>query len=115
MKNGVEFNGVLDGISTRQDKSLGVRLSTPELTSEEKLLIMELQGIPCCIQFKPLEGFQVMREIKTELSRKTQSERLRAVLYCWHHSLGSPGEFENFYVHETNKFIDAIKAKLPPM
>ena len=112
MKQSIEFKGAIAGVSTRQDRSLTVRLETPELTSEEKMLVMELQDIPCLIAFKPLEGFSVTREIKTELSRKTQSERIRAALFVWWNQLGEPGQFEVFYHCETDKYIEQIKSRL---
>ena len=112
MNQAVELNAVLEGCSTRQDKSLSMRLSSGELTSEEKMLVMELQDVPCLVSLKPLEGFSVTKEIKTELARKTQSERIRASLFVWWHQLGEPGSFDAFYQIETEKYIGAIKAKL---
>jgi hypothetical protein len=114
MSQAIEFQGGIAGVSTRSDKSLTIRLETPELTSEQKMLVMELQDIPCLVTFEPLEGFSVTKEIKTELSKKTQSERIRAVLFCWWSHLGEPGNFDAFYQSETEKYINAIKAKLPP-
>jgi hypothetical protein len=115
MNQAVELNAVLEGCSTRQDKSLSMRLSSEELSSEEKMLVMELQNVPCLVSFKPLEGFSVTKEIKTELSKKTQSERIRASLFVWWRQLGEPGDFNAFYQSESEKYIDAIKAKLKPL
>lgn len=114
MNQAIEFKGAIAGMSTRQDRSLTLRIETPELTSEEKLAVLELQDIPSLITFKPLEGFSVTKEIKTELSRKTQSERIRAALFVWWSHLGEPGTFDFFYQTETEKYISAIKSKLPP-
>lgn len=113
--NAIEFQGQIEGCSTRSDKSLGVRLSTPELTGEQKMLVMELQDIPCSITFRPLDGFSVTKEIKTELSKKTQSERIRAALFVFWHQVGEPGSFDLFYQAETEKILNQIKAKLNPV
>ncbi len=114
MKQALELNAILEGVSTRQDGSLGIRISTRELTGEEILLIMELRNLECLVSFKP-KGFTVTKEIKTELSRKTQSERIRSILFCWWSELGSPGEYEAFYRSETEKYITSIKTKLKPV
>lgn len=114
MNQAIEFKGAIAGCSTRQDKSLSVRVETPELTSEEKMMLMELQDCPCLITLKPLEGFSVTKEIKTELSKKTQSERIRAALFVWWHQLGEPGSFDAFYQSESEKYINNIKTKLKP-
>lgn len=115
MNQAIEFKGAVAGCSTRQDKSLSVRVETPELTSEEKMLVMELQDVPCLVRFEPLEGFSVTKEIKTELSKKTQSERIRGTLFVFWHQVGEPGSFDSFYQSETEKIINAIKAKLKPV
>ena len=114
MNPSVQFKGAVAGCRTRQDKSLGITLETPQLTAEEMMMVIQLQDIPCNITFEPLEGFSVTKEIKTELSRKTQSERIRGVLFCWWSTLGEPGTFEDFYQAETEKYINQIKTKLPP-
>lgn len=114
MNQAIQFNGVLDGCSTRKDKSLGLRVDTGELTVEEKMAVLQLQDIPSKITFEPLEGYSVTKEIKTELAKKTQSERIRGVLFCWWSHLGEPGVFDSFYNAETEKFINQIKVKLPP-
>lgn len=115
MNQAVEFKGQIEGCNTRSDRSLSVRVSTPELTSEEKMLVLELQDIPCLIQFKPLEGFTVTKEIKTELAKKTQSERIRAAIFVFWHQVGEPGSFDSFYQSETEKIINSIKSKLKPV
>jgi 4-hydroxy-L-threonine phosphate dehydrogenase PdxA len=115
MNQSVEFKGAVAGCRTRQDKSLGLTVETPTLTAEEMMLVIQLQDIPCLIKFEPLEGFSVTKEIKTELSKKTQSERIRAVIFCFWHHVGEPGTFDAFYNSETEKYIESIKAKLPPM
>ena len=114
MNQAVEFKGAVAGCRTRQDKSLGITVETPQLTAEEMMLVIQLQDVPCMVKFEPLEGYTVTKEIKTELSRKTQSERIRSVLFLFWHHVGEPGTFDAFYQSETEKFITAVKAKLPP-
>ena len=113
--NGILFNGVLSGASTRQDGSLGLRVDTPELTPEEKLAVFALQNVPCEITFKPADEAAPPKEVKGELSRKTVSQRFRAVVFVWWSQLGKPGDFAQFYESEGNKVVEAYKAKLRPL
>lgn len=110
---GVQFNGVIARIGTRSDGSLGLTVESPELLPDEKLAVFSLQNVPCEITFKPNDSQAPPKEIKQELARKSQSERIRSVLYCYWKAVGEPGIWEAFYVSESNKFIESVKAKLP--
>lgn len=109
------FNGVIESVRTRQDKSLGLNISSSEMTGEECVAVIDLQGLACSITVAPLEGFTVTKEVKTELSKKTQSERIRAALYVWWSQLGEPGSYQAFYESETEKIIESIKKRLKPV
>lgn len=115
MKDSVQLNIIVEGVSTRADKSLGMRLSTSEMTPEEKLWILDLQNIPCLATFQPIEGFSITKEIKSELSKKTISERIRACVFIFWKQSGEPGSFEIFYASEGEKIISGLKAKLKPV
>ena len=111
----VLFNGVMTGASTRSDGSMAVRISTGELIPEDKLVLFNLQNIPCAVTLKPNDADAAPpKEIKGELSTRTQSERIRSVLFVWWKQLGEPGEFAAFYDSETEKYIAAVKTKLKP-
>ena len=114
MLQAIQINGVIEGCRTRQDRSLGLTVGTSELTSEEKMVVMDLQNIACAMTIKPLEDCGVTREIKTELSKKTQSERIRAAIFVFWHQVGEPGSFDSFYQSETEKIINVLKSKLKP-
>jgi hypothetical protein len=114
MSQGVSFSGVIARAGTRSDGSLGITVETPELTPEEKLAVFALQNIDCEVTFDPKGAQEPPKEIKGELSKKTHSQRIRAVLFCWWHNLGSPLTFDSFYQMECEKFINSIKAKLEP-
>jgi len=115
MSQGVEFDGVLEGLSTRSDGSLGIRVSTGEFTAEDKLAMFSLQNIACKVSFVPIESEQAPKEIKSELSRKTDSQRLRAVLFILWKQAGEFGSFESQYSNEMSKIIEAYKKKLKPI
>ena len=115
MSQGVLFNAVVEGLSTRVDKSLGIRISTGELEASEKLLIMDLQGIACEVTLRPIDSELVPKEIKAPLSTKTPSQRLRAVLFIAWKQAGEFGSFETQYDTEMNRIIEAYKKKLKPI
>ena len=115
MNQAIQFNAVLTRVGTRSDGSLGITIETPELVPEDKLAVFNLQNVPCKVTFQPnVADAAPPKEIKGELSRKTCSERIRAVIFCFFKAVGEPGLFDAFYAAECEKVINAYKAKLPP-
>jgi hypothetical protein len=107
---------ILTSASTRADGSLGLRLATPELTTQEKVALLDLQGKQLKALFQPMgeepEGFV---EVKTELGFKTPGQRLRGCLFVWWQQSPEPKPtFENFYVERMESIITHIKTKLQP-
>lgn len=116
MNQAIQFNGVLSRVGTRSDGSLGLTLESGELVPEDKLAVFNLQNIPCLITFKPNDADAMPpKEIKSELSRQTISQRWRSVCFVWWKQLGEPGTFEAFYNAEGEKAIIAIKNRLKPV
>jgi hypothetical protein len=110
------LNGVMSGVSTRTDGSLGIRIESGELIPEEKLMVFNLQNIPCEISFTPRDAdAEPPKIIKGEFDRKSQSQRVHSALYVWWRQLGEPGLFDAFYQSETEKFITSIKNRLKPI
>lgn len=113
----VQFNANVSSITAKVDGSLGLRLNTPELSSEEKALIMNLQNLNLTATLKPLESENnEIYEIKTEKNDKTPSERLRNTIYVfWRQKMQEKyPDFDNFYRSYMEKIICSIKEKLEP-
>lgn len=108
---------IIEGVSTRKDGSLGLRLTTPELDSEAKLAFLELQNKNCKILIQPDTGMEGLKEVKGEFDKKSHSQRLRAVFFVyWKHlrEINQCGlSFEQLYAQEMEKLIENVKAKLP--
>lgn len=87
MSKPIKFNCIIGSIRTRKDNSLGLSIETPEMNNEETLVILRLKGINLDCTMTPLNvGLDTLVEVKSELSRKSQSERIRAILFCvWKH------------------------------
>ena len=106
-------DAIINGIRAKVDHSLGLSISTPELSSTEKAMFMEMQGINSRMTIEPLdEKPEGIEKIDKEVETKTQSQRLRAVIYVYWEQQGKKGTFEEFYRVTTEKIIDFIKGKL---
>ena len=106
---------ILGSVASRVDGSLGLRFSTPELTSEEKTAVFDLQNKRLKMLLQPDEGeVEGLTDVKGELAHRTPGQRLRAVLFIrWKET--NPGiTFDDYYNHRMNQFIEAEKQLLPP-
>lgn len=108
----------VESISTRQDGTIKIALGTQEMDSTQAASIFALRGKFCKVlltdsNIQPLEE-SLIEETKIQDGKKikTQSQRLRAVLYrCWEAG-GMSGEFDQFYNVETERIIEHYKKKL---
>lgn len=113
-------DAILTSFSSRADKSLGFRGVTPELSSAEKALFMDMQGINVRLLIEPKDyASDGKREIKNPLSHKSPSERLRAVLFVLHKQLTEKKKLENqsfdeFYTRQLESVIESYKQQLEP-
>lgn len=110
---------VLDRYSRRKDKSVAITFITQEKSSKEIMQIdasMETFGY---LYFKPEETLtkaeiEDLDNLDTDLydNPKSQSQRLRNVLYRLWEQEGGEGDFKDFYKTYTNKIIQHFKDKL---
>lgn len=111
----ISLESQLTSASTRADGSLSLRFATSELQPTEKAAIFEIQGMNIKLLMQPLEGNpDELVDVKSEFQTKTPSMRLRAVLYVAWEQAGKPGEWETFYTHKMNFYIEDIKRSLNP-
>lgn len=110
-----KLNAVINSIRAKVDGSLGLTISTPELTPTYKAGIMELQGINIDLFMQPLDSEpEDIIKIDKDLEQKTLSQRLRAVLFIEWKQKGEIGDFKSFYDERMLKYIDHAKSKLEP-
>lgn len=109
----IKTDAIINGIRSKVDRSLGITLSTPELTTEERAEFMNLQGVNLHVLFEPADSVPAeVYEVKKELNQKTQGQRIRAVLFILWKQEGEPGEFEDYYRNKTEQYIEFLKGKI---
>lgn len=109
----INLQVIITSIRAKSDMSLGLSMSTPELTNEEKVEVMKLQNNVLEAVFIPLDNPDVPDyKINTDLEHKTPSQRLRGVIYrMW--ELNSEGKtFEEYYKEVMERVINKLKEKL---
>jgi len=105
---------ILTGVSTRADGSLGLKLSTPELKPDEKLVFLEAVHQELTMLLQPKSMADGLKEVKGEFDRKTSSQRLRSVLFVKWKQEKEPMDFDEYYRRQMERFINSIKETLAP-
>ena len=103
----------LSGFRTRADGSMGFTCVTPEISTEEKVALMELDRMLVELLIYPNDekDVEVVNITKT-MDCKTPSQRLRAVLFLWYKQSKDTGTFQAFYDRKMEMIINSCKAKL---
>jgi len=103
----------MGSITSRADHSVAFKVITPELRPSEAGALMQLHGRSCCVTVKPHDGSEAEPlKVTTERDRKTQAQRLRAVLFLLWKQQGEQGLAEHFYETRMEQIIESIKANL---
>jgi hypothetical protein len=105
----------LTGCSTRADKSLSLRFSSPELEPSQKVAFMELQGANLKVIIQPMDSSpEELVTVDREIQTKTPSQRLRSILFVAFQQQAQEKSFDLFYNNRMAQICDAEKAKLEP-
>jgi hypothetical protein len=112
----VVLDAILSSFGSRKDRSMGFRVSTPELAVAEKVALMELEGLNVRLLIEPVDYVPEDKlTIKKELHTKTPGQRLRAILFVqWKQIPESPDKiiFEQFYSVVMDRICNEQKAVL---
>jgi len=106
----------LNPISRRKDKSVKLSFETRELTPTETMTLMSMEGEEGWIVFSSNQDIKEedIPQVNAELETKSQSERIRAVLYKLYlqetKKLAFVGSWESFYKEKTEKVIEKYKS-----
>jgi len=114
----ITWNGVITSITSKVDKSLGLRVATPELSPTERAEFMEYQGTNAVFTLDPLDekadaGLMIAKDRET----KTPSQRLRNAIYALHqtkleHKEYTEPDFQTYYNTVMEGFINKVKEQL---
>lgn len=116
--NGISHTATIGSIRAKVDRSVGYSLTTPELSSAEKVALMDLQDQVVEVTLKPLdEPDAVTVPVKETINRKSQASRIRSVIFVlWNtkreRGFDVPVDFEVYYTQITEWLIETIKKKL---
>jgi hypothetical protein len=112
----LRFEALMTGFSSRVDQSLSFRGVTPELSTDEKVALMNLQNVLCeCLLFPKDEKDVDILKVEKEVIHKSPSQRLRSVIFLLWKQTGEELPFEVFYTTKMEQIIDHLKSKLPPI
>lgn len=109
---------IMEGISTRVDGTLKIALSTQELDADLAGKLFHFRGkyIKCLLSD---DNITTLEEELVESAKlvggkkpKSESQRLRAVLFRLHEQMDSDLDFETWYKQEMNIIIEHFKTKL---
>ena len=109
--------GILTSFKRLKDKSVNVTFNLQEISSTDFMEIDEQIDSFGVVYFSQ-KGILTDQEkdaidsATVELGGKTQSERIRNVLYVLFNQTVIDGEFEQFYKQKTEEIVQHFKSKL---
>lgn len=109
----IQTPAIIEGIRARKDRSLGLTITTPELSTQEKAIFMELQGINLNLLITPTdEPTPEQYKVDREMNQKTPSQRMRAILFILYKQDSKDMDFQTFYEAQMEKLIVYLKSKI---
>jgi hypothetical protein len=111
----IKHKANIGSISAKVDGSIAYRVSTPELSAEEKSTMFDLQNVNVEVLISPFETKEEIEliDVKKDLETKTPSQRLRAVMFLlWKKNNEGYELFETFYEKKMNGIIEHLKGKI---
>jgi len=114
------FPGILETFRSLKDRSFRITFATNELTPEQSIGITQNTGEYGYMAFKkePFKSSEkdMIEAMETdyEVKGKSQSQRIRAILYLlWKENKEGYEDFNLYYDFKTEKYIQYLKNKLP--
>lgn len=104
-------------VETMSDRGVRLKVDTNELTPEETSTLFTYKDkfgwFLFMGEFEEIKEEDLPTERLEYPSQKTQSQRLRAVIYkLWEQDHGGYDDFELYYRNKTEKIIEWLKEKL---
>jgi len=107
----------VENITSRKDKTIKLVLGTQEASPEQVGKLFELLNQLAFILISPKginqEQIDAVEAVDVDLGGKTQSQRIRGVLYkLFEQNKEGFSTFDNYYKAKTDIYIDHLKTKI---
>lgn len=117
MITGLLLSTYIENVTTRKDKTVKLTLGTQELTPAKagELFSMLNQLAVTYISMKDISQREIdqVDKIEPELNGKTQSQRIRNVLYkLYEQNPEGFRDFNTYYQSKTEQYIEHLKTKI---
>lgn len=117
--DGLLLPSVVSSIRSLKDGSVSVGIETQELSPAKAGELFSLRNKVVMMYLSPKDvitnqELKQVDSIDAEMNGKSQSQRIRAVLYLLHqHEPEGFKTFEEYYRAKTERIIEHLKTKLP--
>lgn len=117
MTSGILLPAYIENITTRKDKTVKITLGTQELSPLKAGELFTLLNQLTVTYISPKEISQKeidqVDKLDPEFSGKSQSQRIRGVLYkLWEQNPEGYKDFETYYRGKTDLYIEHLKSKI---
>ena len=113
--NGVLLSCLIGGIRSLKDGSVSINLETQELTPKNAAELFALRNKIAVVYISDKEinrsEIEKVDKIKPELGGKTQGQRIRNTLFMLHAENPEGMDFDSYYKHKTDLYIEHLKSK----
>lgn len=103
---------IITSLRSKVDRSISMSITTPELTAEEVAYFFQLQGSSLEMLLSPKDEEAPTVKIDKDLNSKSQSSRIRAILYILWKQDNEDMDYETYYKAKTEKIIEHLKSKI---
>jgi hypothetical protein len=115
--NGVLLSAYIENITTRKDRTVKITIGSQELSQGKAGELFTLLNNLAVVYISPKEIDQKeidqVDKLDPELDGKTQSQRIRNVLYkLFEQDNEGFGDFDAYYKNKTEKYIEHLKSKI---
>lgn len=112
----VKLAAIFSGIKSRKDRSYRLEFDTRELNGKDAAILLGMQMTEGWMLFAPTDSVDEAdippEKANAGVGIKTQSQRLRAVIYRIWEQKGKPLDFESYYRSKMEMLIESLKEKL---
>lgn len=118
MNNGILLASIVENIATRRDGTIKVTLGTQELSQGKAGELFALNGKLAAVYISPKDSINQKEmdqvdSVDVDLPGKSQSQRLRSVLFVlFEQDHEGHKDFKSYYHSKTEVIIEHMKSKI---